>query len=300
MSQKREGPGSGAHRKLPAVGSPKSLGAVLIEVVVFVPWPLFSSPHQLCPTPLPLLPNPPQCIVFFFLKGLTPFWQGTMASLTPQLWVMWVSDHCSLPDFFVWKKILIFFLTHFSPQLLPDPPICPTRVLALTNKEQSKKNKKCTKIETKIYQQKTNKMSKAKAKSNLRFKKDCKNTIEFVLCWPSTEHGPYSCGHVWLIYPESPLGKTDFSFAMAIHWKLLLGYGWELVSTSPLSAVALSALNLCRPWVCWASFCDFICYAYLLGVGNSDLNLELNRYSLKYLKCIVHEVEYIKKHFQRS
>lgn len=300
MSQKREGPGSGAHRKLPAVGSPKSLGAVLIEVVVFVPWPLFSSPHQLCPTPLPLLPNPPQCIVFFFPKGA----DSLLTRDNGQPDTSTVSYVSARSLFFAWffrlKKNTNFFLTHFSPQLLPDPPICPTRVLALTNKEQSKKNKKCTKIETKIYQQKTNKMSKAKAKSNLRFKKDCKNTIEFVLCWPSTEHGPYSCGHVWLIYPESPLGKTDFSFAMAIHWKLLLGYGWELVSTSPLSAVALSALNLCRPWVCWASFCDFICYAYLLGVGNSDLNLELNRYSLKYLKCIVHEVEYIKKHFQRS
>lgn len=110
-------------------------------------------------------------------------------------------------------------MTHFSsPQLLPDSPIYPTHALALTNKKQSKKNKKCTKLETKIYKQKTKKMSKAKAQSKLRLKKkDCKNTIEFVLCWPSTEHGPYSCGHVWLIYPGSPLGKSDFSFAMAIH-----------------------------------------------------------------------------------
>lgn len=62
-------------------------------------------------------------------------------------------------------------MTYFSsPQLLPDSPIYPTHALALRNKKQSRK-KKCTKIETKIYKQKTNKMSKAKAQSNLRFKK---------------------------------------------------------------------------------------------------------------------------------
>lgn len=70
MSQEREGPESGAHSKLPAVGSPKSLGAVLTEVVVFVPWLLLSPPPPtLCPTPLPLLPNPLTVYSFYFPKG---------------------------------------------------------------------------------------------------------------------------------------------------------------------------------------------------------------------------------------
>ena len=111
------------------------------------------------------------------------------------------------------------------------------------------------------YMQKTSKTkkNKAKTKQQKKKKKIYKNTIEFILCWPSTAGHRVLPLSVVSFPSETPLEKTTFSFASGYQLEMASELGmWGLVCTSPLIAWISFVADLCRSCAFLHSLCVFM------------------------------------------
>lgn len=134
----------------------------------------------------------------------------------------------SLICFYTEERIFIHCILITLP--LPHLPTLTTPYpFSFFEKQTQNPPNKNTKIETKIYKQKTNKMSK----QNVMKPKVYKNTTEFdFLLVSCSGHGAYP--EILANIPsETPLEKTKFSFCRWPDSQTVPGWGWVPVPTSP-------------------------------------------------------------------
>lgn len=150
----------------------------------------------------------------------------------------------SLICFYIEERIFIHCILITLP--LPHLPTLTTPYpFSFSEKQTQNPPNKNTKIETKIYKQKTDKMSK----QNVMKPKVYKNTTEFDFCW-SVVLGMGPILKFWLTYPvRRHWRKQSFPFAGGlIHRQFLVGDG--CLCPLPQLSVGTPDFNPYRLWVC--------------------------------------------------
>lgn len=142
-------------------------------------------------------------------------------------------------------KNVFSYIVFWSPFPSPTFPFSQLHILSLSLKSKHNPPNKNTKIETKIYKQKTNKMSK----QNIMKPKVYKNTTEFDFSW-SVVLGMGPILKFWLAYPvRRHWRKQRFPFADGlIHRQFLVGDG--CLCPLPHLSAGTPDFNPYRLWAC--------------------------------------------------